>query len=79
MQKKLKSQSFSGHQFLGRTPVICVARPSRSGKSLAIAGREHDFIVALVCLTCAIDHAGHPALMFPSRHEAYPPAPHAGR
>ena len=47
------------------TPTICVARPPRSAQTLQIDGRAHDYIMAMVRLTCLFDHTGHPALSLP--------------
>jgi len=47
------------------TPTICVARPPKFAETLTIAGQTHDYIMALVRLTCLFDHTGHPAIAFP--------------
>lgn len=47
------------------TPTLCVARPLKSAETLVIAGKHHDYIMALVRLTCLFDHTGHPTVAFP--------------
>lgn len=48
------------------TPTICVARPDRFAETLAVAGKQGDYVMSLVRLTCLFDHTGHPTIALPA-------------
>ena len=39
--------------------------PRRDTETLALAGREHEFTLAMVRYTCLFDHTGHPVVAMP--------------
>ena len=46
-------------------PTIPVLAPQRDTQKITLAGREHDFTLALVRYTCLFDHTGHPVVAMP--------------
>ena len=46
-------------------PTLPVPAPRRDTESLTLAGREHEFTLAMVRYTCLFDHTGHPVVAMP--------------
>ena len=46
-------------------PTLAVPPPHRDIETLTLAGREHEFTLALVRYTCLFDHTGHPVVAMP--------------
>ena len=46
-------------------PTLPVLAPQRDAETLTLAGREHEFTLALVRYTCLFDHTGHPVVAMP--------------
>ena len=46
-------------------PTLPVLAPRRDTETLALAGREHEFTLAMVRYTCLFDHTGHPVVAMP--------------
>ena len=46
-------------------PTLAVPLPHRDIETLTLAGREHEFTLALVRYTCLFDHTGHPVVAMP--------------
>ena len=46
-------------------PTMPVLPPQRDTERITLAGREHDFTLALVRYTCLFDHTGHPVVAMP--------------
>jgi aspartyl-tRNA(Asn)/glutamyl-tRNA(Gln) amidotransferase subunit A len=47
-------------------PTLPVLPPERDAAKVEIAGRAHDFTLALVRYTCLFDHTGHPVVVMPA-------------
>ena len=46
-------------------PTLPVPAPRRDTETLTLAGREHEFTLAMVRYTCLFDHTGHPVVAMP--------------
>ena len=46
-------------------PTLPVLAPRRDTETLTLAGREHEFTLAMVRYTCLFDHTGHPVVAMP--------------
>ena len=46
-------------------PTLPVPAPRRDTETLVLAGREHEFTLAMVRYTCLFDHTGHPVVAMP--------------
>ncbi len=47
-------------------PTLPVVAPRRDAEAVEIAGKAHDFTLALVRYTCLFDHTGHPVVALPA-------------
>lgn len=48
-------------------PTLPVLPPRRDAPTVAVAGKETNFTLALVRYTCLFDHTGHPVVAMPSK------------